>query len=540
MNINQTILEQAIINIKDSLPEKNINDSYAFLLYTIMITLWVDIYEALECVTEWWWDNNIDWFHIDQTNENIIVSIFQSKYRTNLDKSIAKNDIDLLIQSLDWIFWWNIPSIANEKLLNKIKDLKNIIAENWLSKKPIVNIYIVTNWKKPNRGDTEKADNFKKERNNFEFRYLNTEDLLEIDSNQNKSDYKVRILSKWEVVKHTLWKVKSLILMISAESLIKLYEEWWKDKILDKNIRYFLWNNKINSKIKETAESKEDAEYFYCLNNWISVVCDYVEYEDDLNWNKIIELKNPNIVNWGQTTKTIYQLSKESKLFWNTLQQVNVLTRIYETQNEELINKIVEWTNRQNPIFVRDIKSNDDIQKKVKKYFKGKWFYLEVKRNEYKAEKIDRSKIISNDRLLQAYISIYEKIPAQAYLSKWSVFEKYFNIIFSEENNDLAQKMFRAFELLHFVEKKWDYVESSLFSMLFILVLLQNQLEDVNIPINLDKLETNYLKTKKIIDSLILNRQKALWDKYSNNNLFKSWDLNSLIEVEIEQYNKSK
>lgn len=535
MNINQTILEQALINIKDSLKEKNINDSYAFLLYSMMTILWVDMYEAIESVTEWWWDNNIDWFYIDQTNENIIVSIFQSKHRTNLDKSVAKNDIDLLVQSLDWIFWWNIPSIANEKLLNKIKDLKNIIAENWLSKKPIVNIYIVTNWKKPNLGDREKADNFKKERNNFEFRYYDTEDLLEIDSYQNKSDYKVRILSKWEVVKHTLWKVKSLILMISAESLIKLYEEGWKDKILDKNIRYFLWNNKINSKIKETAESQEDSQYFYCLNNWISIVCDYVEYQDDLNGNKIIEIENPNIVNWWQTTKSLYDLSKQSKIFGNTLNNVSVLTRIYETKNDELINKIVEWTNRQNPIFVRDIKSNDDIQKKVKKYFEEKWFYLEVKRNEYKTEKIDRSKIISNDRLLQAYISIFQGIPAQAYLSKWKVFENYFNVIFSNENENLAKKMFRSFELLNFIEKKWDYLESSLFSLLYILIKLNSNLENINLEVDYKLLETNYIKAKAIISSLVTNRQKDLWDKYSNNNLFKSWDLNSFIDIEIEK-----
>lgn len=538
MNINQTILEQVLKNIKWALKwrkinGRDINDSMAFLIYSMMTVLWLDIYEAIESITEWADDNNIDWFHIDQTNDNIIVNIFQSKHRTNTNLAIGKNDVDALVDSLQRIFWGEIQARTNKKLLDKIKDLQNIISENWLSKKPIINIYFVTNWKKPNSWDLEKANLLKEEKNNFEFKYYDLDDLLEIDSFQNKQDYSVRIFSNWKIVKHNLWKIKSIISMVSAENIIKLYEEGGNDKILDKNIRYFLWNNKINSKIKETAESVEDSQYFYCFNNGISIVCDYVEYEDDINWNQIITLKNPNIVNWGQTTKTLFKLSKESKLFWNTLQNVNILTRIYETQNEELINKIVEWTNRQNPIFIRDIKSNDSTQKLVKKYFEEKWFYLEVKRNEYKWEKIDKSKIITNDRLLQAYISIFEKIPAQAYLSKSRVFEKYFNTIFSDNNENLAKKMFRAFELLNFIEKKWDYLEPSLFSLLYILNNINNDLDNINIDINYKSLEVNYNKAKNIIINIVKERQSILWEKYSNNNLFKSWDLINYIDLEL-------
>ena len=134
---------------------------------------------------------------------------------------------------------------------------------------------------------------------------------------------------------------------------------------------------------------------------------------------------------------------------------------------------------------------------------------------------------------MQAYISIYEKIPAQAYLSKSSVFERYFNVIFSEENNDLVKKMFRAFELLNFIEKKWDYLEPSLFSLLYILVNNDNNLENVALDINYKLLEENYIKAKGIVLELVRIRQQELWDKYSNNNLFKSWDLNSFIDIEI-------
>jgi hypothetical protein len=238
MNINQTILEQILKNIKEALKWRKINgksidDSIAFLIYSMMTVLWLDIYEAIESITEWSDDNNIDWFYIDQTNDNIIVSIFQSKHRINLNSAIGKNDVDALVNSLQGIFWWNILTRTNVKLLNKIKDLQNIISENWLSKKPIVNIYFVTNWNLPNKWDIEKADLLKEEKNNFEFKYYNLENLLEIDSFQNKKDYNVRIFSHWKIVKHSLWKIKSIIAMISAENIIKLIKN-------EEKIRYLI------------------------------------------------------------------------------------------------------------------------------------------------------------------------------------------------------------------------------------------------------------------------------------------------------------
>jgi hypothetical protein len=95
--------------------------------------------------------------------------------------------------------------------------------------------------------------------------------------------------------------------------------------------------------------------------------------------------------------------------------------------------------------------------------------------------------------------------------------------------------MFRSFELLNFIEKKWDYIESSLFSLLYILVQVNNNLENINLNIDYKILENNYKKSKNIINNIIQRRQGELWDKYSNNNLFKSWDLNNYIDLELKK-----
>lgn len=71
-----------------------------------------------------------------------------------------------------------------------------------------------------------------------------------------------------------------------------------------------------------------------------------------------IELTNYQIVNGGQTLRTIYSFKDSEKDKVNNLAKASVLIRLFKTGMEDgLVNKVAEFTNSQNQISGRDLKA---------------------------------------------------------------------------------------------------------------------------------------------------------------------------------------
>ena len=85
------------------------------------------------------------------------------------------------------------------------------------------------------------------------------------------------------------------------------------------------------------------------------------------------------IINGGQTTVTL----SNANIYDNT----RILLKIYNLSDDEIIAKITEGTNSQNPINFRDLKSNNPIQKIIQDYFKDNGILLEIKGGEFEKNK---------------------------------------------------------------------------------------------------------------------------------------------------------
>ena len=81
------------------------------------------------------------------------------------------------------------------------------------------------------------------------------------------------------------------------------------------------------------------------------MTCDKFEYAQTQR-APVIKITNLQIVNGGQTIHALYNalLDDPSKL-----QDIDILCRLYETNNQELSTNIAEYTNSQNPVENRDI-----------------------------------------------------------------------------------------------------------------------------------------------------------------------------------------
>ncbi|MCB2101105.1 MAG: AIPR family protein, partial [Rhodobacterales bacterium] len=139
------------------------------------------------------------------------------------------------------------------------------------------------------------------------------------------------------------------------------------DAIFEDNIRKYLGKkNAVNSSIYETATGDRGVDFWY-LNNGITMVCQRFSFNSGIP-DPEVELSDIQIVNGGQTSNALFEVFKNDP---GKLENIYLIVRICETQNEEIKLKIAEATNNQNKILGRDLRSNDDVQKKIEYLLKN-------------------------------------------------------------------------------------------------------------------------------------------------------------------------
>ncbi|MBF0457916.1 MAG: AIPR family protein [Nitrospirae bacterium] len=546
MSILQAVIEANLENIRGSLPEnRRKNDSYAFLIFAMTSLLGITINEAIFSSTDGSGDGGIDAIYIDETEDNIIINIFQSKYRTNLTKGIGKNEIDLTIAKVEEIFQGHKVDNQSEIMKTRIEEIRDIIKDKGRVKPPEKHIYFVVNTHKPDEQEKERAKMLET-KGNYHVSFYDGNDILQTIDNSKRIPYKINIVTYKDILylgtDKKLGDVRGMVATISAEELINIYKSCGQDKILSRNIRYFLGNNRINRKIKETASSDKDSKYFWFLNNGVTIACDQFSFTDDALGNKIIEVTNPKIINGAQTTKSLYDLYTERRLFPDKqLQDVHLLLRLYETRNEVLIDKITVGTNSQNPIFERDLKANAPVQKLVKDYFLEKGFYYETHRNEYFGKKIDKAKIADNERVFQSYISLFKEMPHEAKSCKSKIFEKYFDDVFVINDKELLKQLLISFQLLTFIENKVimyldqckngdAFLRHADLALVYIAGKIYPKIKDDGEIFQNDKLLNDIYTLEVLILREITQIEQVIDDDYSHNKLFKSRRFRDVIE----------
>ncbi|MYC42284.1 MAG: hypothetical protein F4X52_06995 [Acidimicrobiaceae bacterium] len=149
----------------------------------------------------------------------------------------------------------------------------------------------------------------------------------------------------------------SMICRISGNELTNMYRQH-KQSLFTINIRMPMGVERaINRDIKETAST--DSTNFFFYNNGVSAVCASFEYDKERN-NVIAE--RFQIIYGAQTVGAIAAAEGT--------EQLSVLFRLTETSEKtggDLTDNIIRCNNTQNPVDVADFRSNDPIQKFLKR-----------------------------------------------------------------------------------------------------------------------------------------------------------------------------
>jgi len=254
----------------------------------------------------------------------------------------------------------------------------------------------------------------------FEFRVIDIEYLYQIYlSGSENSEFDVESDLPYLDVSMDSKEYKSYLAVIPGSFLVEIYEQFGQ-KLFEQNVRTFLqFRGGINKGLRNTIQNKP--EMFFAYNNGITATAIEVETKK----NRIIRMKNFQIVNGGQTTSAIYACNKNHKY---DISQIAVQMKLSVVNNKELqsdfVSKVSEYANTQNKVKKSDFFSNSPFHKDFKEYSKRvyipvaeglqkrtRWFYERV-RGEYLNE--------------QAYLTPAKKTQFQLQYPKRQLLDKNF------------------------------------------------------------------------------------------------------------------
>ena len=207
------------------------------------------------------------------------------------------------------------------------------------------------------------------------------------------------------------------------------------DRLLERNIRRYLGlhGNRVNEAIQATLKSSKP-ENFYFLNNGLTLVCDDFNYNALQSSDYQVRVENLQIVNGGQTCMTIFKTAENLKKLGLSLPPAaSVLVRIYKLpkDNEDIVLTITQATNSQNPVDLKDLKSNDEKQRQLEENIRDLGYTYRRKR----MDTTPRTTDISTGTAAEAVLAVWRGAPHQAKFLRREHFGKLYSNIFSPNLN---------------------------------------------------------------------------------------------------------
>ncbi|CAI1935341.1 AIPR protein [Serratia fonticola] len=315
------------------------------------------------------------------------------------------------------------------------------------------------------------------------------------------------------------------------------YEEITKHKItpdaFEYNVRLYLeQKTEINKNIKNTAKSEDNHRFFY-YNNGITITCKSFTYTKARR-SPVVDIKDLQIVNGGQTINSLFEAFKESP---SSFGNVEVLCRIYETENDLLSLKISENTNSQNPVKSRDIRSNDYVQLILEKTLLNHGYFYERKKSLHRDKPLNVR--IDAEKIGQVLLAIYNKMPSEAKDKKRIIFSEKYNEVFNPELT--AEKVILAFELYKLVDShikelraassqsqdqnikdSYSFVSNATFYILYTMVELSTA-QGIEIELgNLSKIKAQHEDAIKRLATFSEQEKEKKGREYSHRGFFTS------------------
>lgn len=549
---------------KDSLDvgTKKLDDNqkarYGFYFFVIQnLTNIVDYDRIIESITDT--DFNSTFFNSKQNDEGIDavcideqnhqVALFNFKYRDkyNVDKEQSKNE---LITTSKFLSALKQESILHLK--GKLKTFAEQIIRNNNSDE-IWNtvLYYVSN---ENRTLGVHDPNIKQMGDEYgiEIETMGLNELVDITSLHPQNIDATLILNREAVMSFTessLASSKSYIVRLPLTELIRitcdnaglrgeynlenddiLYDTNVDIRVLFDNVRGFILQSKYNKNIESTLETEPSKFFFF--NNGITIVADNISSTEINSGKKVkLEISNFQVLNGGQTLRTIHNFNKKNKQnIVEKLSNAEVLVRLLNITDDALKGRIGEYTNSQNSINERDLKSLRPEQVKLEEFLSSNRILYIRKKGDVGQVDLEYDYSVSME-LLGQILWAASGYPEMVSNKKREIFTVQYDKLFAYNNELLSTNTIELIREYRCIYKEYKSVNKTVTVQKAMYVLyISKQLNRLDYG-SLSKKFESFLKAYKKKNSIEKAESRVLLDIKFKNDVEKYFGVQSNLSL---------
>lgn len=433
----------------------------AFPILMVASILNISDEEAEDAITDGAKDRGVDAVFLDDRDGRNAIHVFQFKYVDtfeNTKKNFPSGEIDKLVSFFDDLLDLNksLENTCNPILWNKVLEMWGALDKP----NPSIEVHFCGNTLLMQADEQVRANSALGKFKYFNVNHHGLDSIVDlfVDKKTAAINDQLQLVDK-DYFDRTDGSIRGLICTVEANEIVRIVTNpdnpsEVRKEIFNDNVRVYLSrSNKINNKIIETALS-DDGPLFWYMNNGITITCDSFTYPKGKR-APIVELKTVQIVNGGQTSNALFEASKIAP---EKLEDVLILVRIIEAKSQSVSLSIAESTNSQTPIKSRDLRSNDEIQKKLEEAFEGMGLFYERKNGQHAAApKNQRIDALSAG---QAALAYFHDLPEVAKKDRGRIFSDLYDQIFTDEL--LADNLLAAIKVLESIESRKKHLQAAI------------------------------------------------------------------------------
>lgn len=456
MSIDAQIIDQRVRKLAEDLREplsaqincgkdehKLHSAAFVFLVQKSVLDLPDD--EVIDTITDGGQDFGVDaLYHGPIKDDEVAITLVQGKYSKDLEKDgeFPQGGVESMIQAVRLLFDPKAKLTVNPRLEAKVEEIRSLIAEGVI---PTVHVILCNNGRRWNNPAQEIID-AARFGDQVTWQHIGPENLLSLLKAAKPVNDQIT-LSGQAIQEDFSGFRRTLIGRIAVGQLAGLFDRN-SDRLLERNIRRYLGltGNRVNEAIQNTLTDPTQRENFYFYNNGITIICSRFRVNQLAQEDWQVRIEGLQIVNGGQTSKTVQQVVKDCP----EAASAQVLIRIYELPEEDadLVLNITEATNSQNPVDLRDLRSNDRRQKDLAQAISDLGYVYRPKRGEPASSPKD----ITSATAAEAVLAVWRHMPHKARFNSGDHFGNLYDKIFTADLNG-AQTVL-AVLLLRIAENK--------------------------------------------------------------------------------------
>lgn len=432
MSLNASIIEQRVAKLVDdhrsALGPGNDDQlrTKAFVWLATSTVLDLPLEEALPLVTDGGQDLAIDALHVgDIVDGEFVVTIIQCKYKRKPVGRFPANDVGKVAQVVGVLFDPDLPPPhARIEVKARVEEIRSLVREGNM---PTVRVVLCNNGERWGEDAESIIASARLPDEQVVWQYVGPDEIVGFMQRPREVSDDLRFVGEAIVEEFDFCRV--LVGKVSVTELARLVATHG-DRLLERNIRRYLGlrNNRVNQGIASTLRSPEKRANFYFFNNGVTLTCSKFRHNALQGGNYRAKLERLQVINGGQTCHTIWRTLDQ--LPGEDFSQTYILVRVYELDDDqrELVHEITYATNSQNPVDLRDLRANDEIQKRLELGLKDLGYVYTRKRGATQ----DEGPVVTPAQAAEAVLAVWRREPHLARASPGQFFGRLYPRVFTE------------------------------------------------------------------------------------------------------------